>query len=462
MASWPDQRPWTGRPARRSAGCWRRPSVPKAFSAAGIRLARPAPRRRSSRHLPLQPCEDRRPDAGRRRVWRDRRRCGRRERKRLRAFGTSRRCLPDARRPSRCHRLPDASTRMSARTRGGLRASSRCLAPRARDGRWSVISTWPAKRSARVRRRSRCRLCPRELRGLRSGLRGYRPMTDQPDRLVQRVDRYAVQTMIGLSLAAAIMGVWLLIHVNAVFCGCRGTSWFGILFIIAVQTWLSVGLFIVAHDAMHGSLAPFPSARQPRGRAAGAGALCRLQFRPLAPKHFAHHRHPGRPTIRTSIPIIRSADPLVHHLHPPAFRLAGVRPAGIDRGDLSDPLRGYLRQPDPVLGDPVLSAFQLFYFGTYRPHRHDEMPFVDGHRARSEDFPDWLSLLTCFHFGHHHEHHDAPHVPCGSCRPIAGGGGDPRSGDRAGGARRHGGRGLPDAPLPDARPMGLGAAQRPS
>ncbi len=40
----------------------------------------------------------------------------------------------------------------------------------------------------------------------------------------------------------------------------------------------------------------------------------------------------------------------------------------------------------------MLSAFQLFYFGTYRPHRHDETPFVDGHRARSEDFPDWLSL----------------------------------------------------------------------
>ncbi len=34
-------------------------------------------------------------------------------------------------------------------------------------------------------------------------------MTDQPDRLAQRMDHYAVQTLVGVSLAAAIMGAWL-------------------------------------------------------------------------------------------------------------------------------------------------------------------------------------------------------------------------------------------------------------
>ncbi len=239
-------------------------------------------------------------------------------------------------------------------------------------------------------------------------------MTDQPDRLVQRVDRYAVQTMIGLSLAAAIMGVWLLIHVNAVFwVDVEETSWFGILFIIAVQTWLSVGLFIVAHDAMHGSLAPFrPRVNLVVGRLALA-LYAGFSFDRLAPKHFAHHRHPGT-----------ADDPDFDPDHPQALIPWFITFIRQHFGWREFALQALIAATYLILFEvtfanlilfwaipAMLSAFQLFYFGTYRPHRHDEMPFVDGHRARSEDFPDWLSLLTCFHFGHHHEHHDAPHVP---------------------------------------------------
>ena len=59
----------------------------------------------------------------------------------------------------------------------------------------------------------------------------------------------------------------------------------------------------------------------------------------------------------------------------------------------------------------ILSAFQLFYFGTYLPHRAEDEAFGDAHRARSNDFSWTMSLLTCFHFGYHHEHHDNPAVP---------------------------------------------------
>jgi beta-carotene/zeaxanthin 4-ketolase len=59
----------------------------------------------------------------------------------------------------------------------------------------------------------------------------------------------------------------------------------------------------------------------------------------------------------------------------------------------------------------LLSSAQLFYFGTYLPHRHDDDGFVDRHRARSSDYGWLTSLLTCFHFGYHHEHHLHPHLP---------------------------------------------------
>jgi len=58
----------------------------------------------------------------------------------------------------------------------------------------------------------------------------------------------------------------------------------------------------------------------------------------------------------------------------------------------------------------VLSSLQLFYFGTYLTHKHGD-DFSDHHNARSNNYPGWLSLLTCFHFGYHHEHHLYPHEP---------------------------------------------------
>jgi beta-carotene ketolase (CrtW type) len=36
------------------------------------------------------------------------------------------------------------------------------------------------------------------------------------------------------------------------------------------------------------------------------------------------------------------------------------------------------------------------------PHKPELRPeFTDRHRARSNDYAWWLSLLTCFHFGYH-------------------------------------------------------------
>jgi beta-carotene ketolase (CrtW type) len=61
----------------------------------------------------------------------------------------------------------------------------------------------------------------------------------------------------------------------------------------------------------------------------------------------------------------------------------------------------------PAIG----SSLQLFYFGTFRPHRHAEDGFADRHNARSDDLGTFASLVSCFHFGYHHEHHRAPHVP---------------------------------------------------
>jgi beta-carotene ketolase (CrtW type) len=58
----------------------------------------------------------------------------------------------------------------------------------------------------------------------------------------------------------------------------------------------------------------------------------------------------------------------------------------------------------------LLSTVQLFYFGTYLPHRELTEPYKDQHRARSNNYSNIFSLLTCYHFGYHWEHHEYPHI----------------------------------------------------
>ena len=229
-----------------------------------------------------------------------------------------------------------------------------------------------------------------------------------------RSHRRIGQSAIGLTLAAAIVSAWLCGHVYAVFFH-RWTAMGTIAapFLMALQCWLSVGLFIVAHDAMHGSLVPFhPLINRVIGR------FCLMlyagfSFDRLITRHFDHHRHSGT-----------ALDPDYHAEDPEHFwgwyiaffrRYFGWQPFltinvvtwlywGLFGANLANIL---LLWAVPA----ILSSVQLFYFGTYLPHRREEDGFVDRHNARSSGYPWLLSLFTCFHFGHHHEHHAAPHVP---------------------------------------------------
>jgi beta-carotene ketolase (CrtW type) len=183
--------------------------------------------------------------------------------------------------------------------------------------------------------------------------------------------------------------------------------------IVLAICWLNVGLFIVAHDCMHGSLAPrHPVVNRWIGRVA-LGLYAGFSFDRLLPKHFDHHRHAGT-----------ELDPDFSVSHPTAFwpwyaaflrQYFGIRELLV----LTALVAIYVL----VLGAPypnlllfwalpaILSSLQLFLFGTYFPHRAAEQPFADRHRARSNDYGRLISLLTCFHFGYHHEHHLAPHLP---------------------------------------------------
>lgn len=224
----------------------------------------------------------------------------------------------------------------------------------------------------------------------------------------------ARQGAVGLTLATLILGGWLAAHVWGVFFyPLEGAGLVLAPVYVALQSWLGTGMFIVAHDAMHGSLAP----GRPRTNAAigqlAVGLYAAFSYRRLYEKHHAHHRAPGT-----------HDDPDFHADRPTTFApwflrffrtYFGWREFGLVTVVLvvylfvlrAGPLNTALFWGLPA----ILSALQLFYFGTWLPHRHGPGAFPDRHNART--LPrSWLwSLLTCFHFGRHHEHHLSPATP---------------------------------------------------
>lgn len=222
------------------------------------------------------------------------------------------------------------------------------------------------------------------------------------------------QRSIGLSLALGIIAAWLALHIALVFFWKLSPLTALVAApLIALQTWLYVGLFIIAHDCMHGSLLPLrPAANRIIGRIC-LFLYAGFSFDRLCVEHHKHHRHPGTEHDP-------DFDPRPLHgfwrwfakffLHYFGWRQAVTILAVSGVYQLI-----FLVPPENIALfwalPGILSALQLFTFGTYLPHKPAAEPFADRHNARSNDFPIWLSLITCFHFGLHREHHLFPSTP---------------------------------------------------
>lgn len=227
-----------------------------------------------------------------------------------------------------------------------------------------------------------------------------------------RVDRSGSATRASLLRALLIAGGW----IASIAAGLAWGHHFAPPAVVALAlfiTWLSTGVFILAHDAMHGTLVPSSRVWNDRIGAALLFLYAFFPWRRMVAEHRRHHAHAGT-----------EQDPDFHAPGRPGVVAWYLRFVG---GYLSwRPFVGFailfnllahgvgIPQPSLFLfwiGPVVLSTFQLFVFGTWLPHREGNDAWPDAHRARSNALPSWLSLLTCFHFGYHWEHHQWPHLP---------------------------------------------------
>jgi beta-carotene/zeaxanthin 4-ketolase len=215
-----------------------------------------------------------------------------------------------------------------------------------------------------------------------------------------------------LQVAMTIVGVWAISlwkcaqleisHIPIVYLFC----------LIGWQTWLYTGLFITAHDAMHGSIHQLP----PLNRSIGQLCLwlyAGFDYSQLLAKHQLHHQYPAS-----------DLDPDFHDGKTAHFWgwyghfvwehiswrqlinlvvIFGIY-AIICQCSIVNILLFWILPS-------LLSSLQLFYFGTFLPHREPEGGYINRHRATTIKRSSFWSLITCYHFGYHYEHHNSPQTP---------------------------------------------------
>ena len=186
-----------------------------------------------------------------------------------------------------------------------------------------------------------------------------------------------------------------------------------ILIAIFWQTFLYTGLFITAHDAMHGLVCPQNCQINNLIGSLTLWMYGLFSYEKLWQKHWLHHCYPASkldPDFHNGkdscffawyfhfikgywswrrlggLLVIFSLVIYVLHISPSNLALFWVIPS-------------------------ILSSLQLFYFGTFLTHQKPKGGYRNPHRAQSNALPILWSFITCYHFGYHQEHHEHPDVP---------------------------------------------------
>lgn len=217
--------------------------------------------------------------------------------------------------------------------------------------------------------------------------------------------RYYLKKHKGVLIATAItlswfICLWYLLHLQVNF-----SSPVTYIFIL-IQTHLYTGLFITAHDAMHQLVSRNKRLNKVIGQLT-AGLFAFNSYNRLFPKHHAHHRH-----------VATDQDPDYHGGNFFAWYFSFLKQYITWQQVLLmavtyNLLKLVFLMENVVLFwiiPAILATFQLFYFGTYRPHRGEHAP-ENKYKSTSQTKNHVWAFLSCYFFGYHYEHHEKPYVP---------------------------------------------------
>jgi len=185
-----------------------------------------------------------------------------------------------------------------------------------------------------------------------------------------------------------------------------------------IQAYLYTGLFITGHDAMHGLVSKNKVVNKIIGYVS-VFMFAGMSYRRLIRNHWEHHKYPGSekdPDFYTgsqnfwiwwfvfmlryttiwqiiSMALIFNFLSRIIDLQVSALLILWIIPA-------------------------FLSTIQLFYFGTYIPHRKPHTGEMGKYRARTLKRNHLWAMISCYFFGYHYEHHKSPGTPWWSLYKI--------------------------------------------
>ena len=178
---------------------------------------------------------------------------------------------------------------------------------------------------------------------------------------------------------------------------------------ILLQGYLYTGLFITAHDAMHGTVSKNKFINKIIGSISTL-LFAGLSYNKLITNHFKHHKNPGE-----------EADPDFYTKSQNFFIWWGTflwRYTTITQLIIMavafNVLKIWFDQISIIVFWVVpafLGTFQLFFFGTYLPHKYPHTENMQPHKARTQKRNHLWAMLTCYFFGYHYEHHESPRTP---------------------------------------------------
>lgn len=217
----------------------------------------------------------------------------------------------------------------------------------------------------------------------------------------------------GLWVALSIISIWASSLILLLTIDVSGVNNLLLIPFIALQTFLYTGLFITAHDAMHGAIFPANIKINNFIGSLAVTLYALFDYNKLVKTHWLHHHHPAS-----------ELDPDFHDLKHKNFfawylyfmfkywswtRIISLMA-------LYNLIAFTLPVSEKNLTlfwviPSILSSVQLFYFGTFIPHKEPEGGYTNIHRAQTNPLPVLLSFITCYHFGYHQEHHENPEIP---------------------------------------------------
>lgn len=221
----------------------------------------------------------------------------------------------------------------------------------------------------------------------------------------------------GILTAGAVVAAWVATfyaaHFQTHLTGGNASHPLQILGLWMSLEFLNTGLFITAHDAMHGVISYKDKRLNDLIGSTALTLFAMFDYKMLRRKHHEHHRHTG----------LVGKDPDFHRgdigVLPWFIRfmmeyltldqLAKLMGATLVLRVMGAPMENMLLY---YLGAGLASSFRLFYFGTYLPHQPTSATeLMSWEKSKSASCPPWMSFLKCYHFDYHWEHHRWPSAP---------------------------------------------------